>query len=172
MKYSCFTNLCYLCCIAKWISYTYTYILCFGFPSQLGDHRAFYYTAGSHLLPILYIIVCIWGFPGSSVVKNLTAMLKTEFDPWVRKIPWRRAWQPTPVFLPGESPLRGAWRTTVLTVAKSRTQLKRLSSSSSSSAYISVPTFQFISPPPPQTLLPLAATHLFSTSVPLLLLCK
>ena len=26
------------------------------------------------------------------------------FDPWVRKIPWRRKWQPTPVFLPGESP--------------------------------------------------------------------
>ena len=25
-------------------------------------------------------------------------------NPWVRKIPWRRAWQPTPVFLPGESP--------------------------------------------------------------------
>ena len=23
--------------------------------------------------------------------------------PWVGKIPWRRAWQPTPVFLPGES---------------------------------------------------------------------
>ena len=26
------------------------------------------------------------------------------FDPWVGKIPWRRAWKPTPVFLPGESP--------------------------------------------------------------------
>ena len=26
------------------------------------------------------------------------------FNPWVRKIPWIRAWQPTPVFLPGESP--------------------------------------------------------------------
>ena len=26
-----------------------------------------------------------------------------EFDPWARKIPWRRAWQLTPVFLPGES---------------------------------------------------------------------
>ena len=26
-----------------------------------------------------------------------------EFDPWVGKIPWRRKWQPTPVFLPGES---------------------------------------------------------------------
>ena len=25
-----------------------------------------------------------------------------KFDLWVRKIPWRRAWQPTPVFLPGE----------------------------------------------------------------------
>ena len=25
------------------------------------------------------------------------------FDPWVRKIPWRRKWQPTPVFLPGKS---------------------------------------------------------------------
>ena len=24
------------------------------------------------------------------------------FDPWVRKILWRRAWQPTPVFLPGK----------------------------------------------------------------------
>jgi len=25
------------------------------------------------------------------------------FNPWVEKIPWRRAWQPTPVFLLGES---------------------------------------------------------------------
>ena len=25
------------------------------------------------------------------------------FNPWVRKVPWRRAWQPTPVFLPGKS---------------------------------------------------------------------
>jgi len=29
---------------------------------------------------------------------------RCRFDPWVRKIPWRRKWQPTPVFLePGES---------------------------------------------------------------------
>ena len=27
---------------------------------------------------------------------------KPGFDPWVRKIPWRREWQSTPVFLPGE----------------------------------------------------------------------
>ena len=25
------------------------------------------------------------------------------YDPWVRKIPWRREWQPTSVFLPRES---------------------------------------------------------------------
>ena len=25
------------------------------------------------------------------------------FDPWVKKIPWRREWQPTPILLPGES---------------------------------------------------------------------
>ena len=27
-----------------------------------------------------------------------------RFDPWVGKIPWRRKWQPTPVFLPGKFP--------------------------------------------------------------------
>ena len=27
---------------------------------------------------------------------------RPRFDPWVRKFPWRREWQPTPVFLPGE----------------------------------------------------------------------
>ena len=27
---------------------------------------------------------------------------KRRFDPWLRKIPWRRKWQPTPVFLPGK----------------------------------------------------------------------
>ena len=36
-------------------------------------------------------------------VKNLPATQETRFDPWVGKTPWRRAWQPTPVFSPGES---------------------------------------------------------------------
>ena len=44
------------------------------------------------------------GFPGGSMVKNLLAMCENGFNPWVRKIPWRRAWQPSPVFLPQESP--------------------------------------------------------------------
>ena len=36
-------------------------------------------------------------------VKNLSAMQETWFDRWVGKMPWRRTWQPTLVFLPGES---------------------------------------------------------------------
>ena len=46
---------------------------------------------------------------------------------------WRRKWQPTPVFLPGESQGRGAWWAAVYGVAQSQTWLKRLSSSNSSS---------------------------------------
>ena len=43
---------------------------------------------------------------------------------------WKREWQPTPVFLPGESQGRGASWAAVSGVTQSRTQLKRLSSSS------------------------------------------
>ena len=36
--------------------------------------------------------------------KELVCQYRTcKFDPWARKIPWRRKWQPTPVFLPGKS---------------------------------------------------------------------
>ena len=41
--------------------------------------------------------------------------------PWVRKIPWRRAWQPTPEFLLENPMERGAWQATVHRVAKSWT---------------------------------------------------
>ena len=44
-------------------------------------------------------------FHGSSVVKNMPAVQEMRFDPWVGKIPWSRKWQPTPVFLPGLTPL-------------------------------------------------------------------
>ena len=40
------------------------------------------------------------------------------FDPWIGIIPWRRAWQPTPVFLPGKSMDRGAWWATAHGVAR------------------------------------------------------
>ena len=44
-----------------------------------------------------------WSFPSSSAVKNLLPYMRgkrSKFDPRVGKIPWKRAWQPTPVFLP------------------------------------------------------------------------
>ena len=47
------------------------------------------------------------GFPGGTSGKEPTYQCKRRkrhgFDPWVMKVPWKRAWQLTPVFLPGES---------------------------------------------------------------------
>ena len=60
-------------------------------------------------------------------VKNMPAMPETQemqFYPWVGKISWRRAWQPTPVVLPGEPMDRGARQAIVHRVAKSWTQPK------------------------------------------------
>ena len=48
------------------------------------------------------------GFPGGASGKEPVCQYRRYkrlgFDPWVGEVPWRRAWQPTPVFLPGESP--------------------------------------------------------------------
>ena len=50
----------------------------------------------------------LWGFPGGVHGKDPSCLCRRhkrhELNPWVRKIPWRRAWQPTLVFFPGESP--------------------------------------------------------------------
>ena len=44
------------------------------------------------------------GFPGGSAVNNPPANARRHgFNFWVGKIPWRRKWQPAPVFLPGNS---------------------------------------------------------------------
>ena len=43
------------------------------------------------------------GFPGGSEGKVAACTVgESGFDPWVRKILWRRKWQPTPVLLPGK----------------------------------------------------------------------
>ena len=71
------------------------------------------------------------GFPGGAGSEEPTCQCRRcmwrRFDPWVGNIPWRRAWQPTPVFLPGESQDRGAWQATDYRIAKSWTRLKQLS---------------------------------------------
>ena len=55
-----------------------------------------------------------WGLGGmaslvAQMVKNKICLQyrRPRFDPWVEKIPWKREWLPTAVFLPGES--HGQW---------------------------------------------------------------
>ena len=79
-----------------------------------------------------------WKIPWTEEPGGLQLMgsLKVRHD-WATSLSlftfvhWRRKWQPTPVFLPGESQGRGAWWAAVYGVAHSRTRLKRLSSCSS-----------------------------------------
>ena len=57
-------------------------------------------------LNIIKAIYDIQGFPGDTNVKEPACQCRRRkrfrFNSWVRKIPWRRAWQRTSVFLPGE----------------------------------------------------------------------
>ena len=66
------------------------------------------------------------GLPGDSVVKNLPASRRCKrhgFNPWVRKIPWSRKWQPLQHSCL-ESPMdRGTWWATAHGVATSQTLL-------------------------------------------------
>ena len=58
-----------------------------------------------HLVEKIAALFCV--LSGSSVVKNPPASAGDVRDvalvPWVGKIPWRRKWQSSPVFLPGKS---------------------------------------------------------------------
>ena len=55
------------------------------------------------------------------MVKNLPAMQETQVQSWIEKILWRKAWQPTPVFLPRKSHEQRAWLAAVHRVTKSQT---------------------------------------------------
>ena len=72
-------------------------------------HSHVYFSMGSGLIEQYY--AAISGFPGGTSGKEPTCQgrrhKKCRFDPWVRKIRRRRAWQLTPVFLPGEA--HGQW---------------------------------------------------------------
>ena len=64
--------------------------------------------------------------PGGGVVKNLPANARhkrNRFNPWVRKIPWRRKWQPTPIFLPGKFHGQRSLAATVRGIKDSQTRL-------------------------------------------------
>ena len=56
-----------------------------------------------------------------------TKDMRLGFDPRIRKIPWRKAWQPTPVFLLQNPMDRGDCWATVHRITQSQTRLKWLS---------------------------------------------
>ena len=83
-----------------------------------------------------------WGAPqddtsGKESACQCRRCKRHGFDLWVWKIPWRRAWQPTPVFLPGESHgQRNLAGSTAHRILKSQTRLKWLSMQHVSIQYV------------------------------------
>ena len=92
------------------------FILCHICSAAIGDRHSYNHTGfviflfamtpafkPFNLSSALYTL----GFPGGASGKEPTSQSRRNkrrgFDPWVRKIPWRRKWQPTPVLLPGKS---------------------------------------------------------------------
>ena len=51
----------------------------------------------------LVVVPDMWGFPVAQWSRTCLQETWVQFKTWVKKIPWRRKWQPTPVFLPGKS---------------------------------------------------------------------
>ena len=79
-----------------------------------GQNHALHLVTLCNSIISFYWVYCIFlffhsslGFPGSTSGKEPAWQCRRHkrcgFDPWVWKSPWRREWQPTPVFLPGES---------------------------------------------------------------------
>ena len=77
----------------------------------LWHHMAFVFTSvwvSSHKdISLIGFRVNSRGFPGGASGKESSCQYRKHkgysFNPWVGKIPWRRKWQPTPLFLSGES---------------------------------------------------------------------
>ena len=61
------------------------------------------------------------GASGKESHRQCRRCKRLGFDPWIGKIPWRRAQQPTPRFMSGKSMNRGAWWATFHGVTKGRT---------------------------------------------------
>ena len=63
------------------------------------------------------------------MVKNACQRRRLMFSLWFGKIPWRRKWQPTPVFLLGKAVDRETWRAIVHGVAKESDTTQQLNNS-------------------------------------------
>ena len=86
-----------------------------GFPQLQADPLPSKTPKTQNNLSISVLNYCGVGFPGGTSGKEPACQYRRpkryRFDPWVGKNPWRKAWQLTPVFLPGES--RGQRRPTL-----------------------------------------------------------
>ena len=102
--------------LSDWIELNWKAILCEPYLAQYLVHNTHvngrhycncawcfnihYFYCHYYLMPLLLL-------RGASLVaqwqRTLLSMKETWFNPCIRKIPWRREWQPTPVFLPGKS---------------------------------------------------------------------
>ena len=84
-----------------------------------------------HQMVITQLLCCKRGFPGCTAVKEPACHCRREkrrrFDPWVEKMPWRRAWHSIPAFLPGGSRGQRSLVRQQPTGSQSRTCPKRLS---------------------------------------------
>ena len=85
----------------------------------------------------------ILGFPGGTDGKGPACKCgrckRCGFHSWVGKIPWRRTWQPTPGFLPGDCHGQRSLQAMVHRVAQSWTRLKQLSTHAQALILIVIP---------------------------------
>ena len=72
------------------------------------QHSAFFMVQLSHPYMATGKTIALTGHPSWLSGKEPACQCKRHrFDPWVSEFPWRRKWQPTPVFFPGKSHRRG-----------------------------------------------------------------
>ena len=127
MQLSSFSNIIYWkSCLFHIV---YSQLLCCRLPVQVWVLLWAFYS-----VPLIYASVSVlvpysWVSQVVLVVKNLPANAGDArtygFNPWVGKIPWRRVWQSTLVFLPGELLGQKSLAAIVHGVTKSQTRLKR-----------------------------------------------
>ena len=103
---------------ASTLSWRFLSICClFTFPYQFIKSHIFSISWGQ--FPSVWFLFSWWIHWAFQVVQcrestcQCRRLKRRRFDPWVGKIPWRREWLPTPVFLPGKFMNRGAWQGTV-----------------------------------------------------------
>ena len=69
---------------------------------ELNVNTLFFFFFFLVILKFLYIYGFLGGASGKESACQYRRHKRCRFNPWVRKIPWNKKWQPTPVFLPGK----------------------------------------------------------------------